>query len=92
MLHRRQWVAGMMPGLMLARARVSVVVLEKHADFLRDFCGDTIHPSTLEVTHELGLLDDLLKIPHQKASQINGVFAGLAVTPRATDFWLSTAD
>jgi hypothetical protein len=44
------------------------------------------------VTHELGLLDDLLKIPHQKASQINGVFAGLAVTPRATDFWLSTAD
>ena len=72
--------AGMMLGLMLARAGVSVVVLEKHADFLRDFRGDTVHPSTLEVMHELGLLDDLLKLPHQKASQINGVFGGLAVT------------
>ncbi len=72
--------AGMMLGLMLARAGVSVVVLEKHADFLRDFRGDTVHPSTLEVMHELGLLDELLKLPHQKASQINGVFGGLAVT------------
>jgi 2-polyprenyl-6-methoxyphenol hydroxylase-like FAD-dependent oxidoreductase len=70
----------MMLGLMLARAGVPVVVLEKHADFLRDFRGDTLHPSTLEVLHELGLLDELLKLPHQKASQINGVFAGLAVT------------
>jgi len=49
--------AGMMFGLLLARAGVDVVVLEKHADFLRDFRGDTIHPSTLEVVHELGLLE-----------------------------------
>ena len=59
--------AGVMPGLLLARAGVDVVVLEKHADFLRDFRGDTIHPSTLEVMHELGLLDDFLKLPHQEA-------------------------
>ena len=59
--------AGLVLGLLLARAGVEVVVLEKHADFLRDFRGDTIHPSTLEVMHELGLLDALLKLPHQKA-------------------------
>ncbi|TLY25649.1 MAG: FAD-dependent oxidoreductase, partial [Nitrospirae bacterium] len=64
--------AGMMLGLLLARAGVEVLVLEKHADFLRDFRGDTIHPSTLEVMHELGLLEDLLKLPHQKAPRING--------------------
>jgi 2-polyprenyl-6-methoxyphenol hydroxylase-like FAD-dependent oxidoreductase len=58
--------AGMMLGLLLARAGVGVLVLEKHADFLRDFRGDTLHPSTLEVVHELGLLDDLLRLPHQK--------------------------
>lgn len=69
-----------MLGLLLARAGVDVVVLEKHADFLRDFRGDTIHPSTLEVMHELGLLDDLLKLPHQKAPQLNGYFGGLALT------------
>jgi len=57
-----------------------VLVLEKHADFLRDFRGDTIHPSTLEVMHELGLLDDLLGLPHQKAPQLNGYFGGLALT------------
>jgi 2-polyprenyl-6-methoxyphenol hydroxylase-like FAD-dependent oxidoreductase len=57
--------AGMMLGLLLARAGVSVLVLEKHADFLRDFRGDTIHPSTLEVMHELGLLDAFLARPHQ---------------------------
>src|SRR5881628_3374100 len=51
--------AGIMLGLLLARAGVSVLVLEKHADFLRDFRGDTIHPSTLDVMHELGLLDDV---------------------------------
>jgi 2-polyprenyl-6-methoxyphenol hydroxylase-like FAD-dependent oxidoreductase len=50
--------AGMMLGLLLARAGVEVVVLEKHADFLRDFRGDTVHPSTLQVIHELGLLDN----------------------------------
>src|SRR5437899_7540221 len=59
--------AGMMLGLLLARAGVDVLVLEKHADFLRDFRGDTIHPSTLEVMHELGILGDLLQLPHQEA-------------------------
>ena len=59
--------AGMMLGYLLARAGVDVVVLEKHADFLRDFRGDTIHPSTLEVMHELGLLDEFLQPPHQEA-------------------------
>ena len=58
--------AGMMLGLLLARAGVDVVVLEKHADFLRDFRGDTIHPSTLEVMYELGLLDEFLARPHQE--------------------------
>ncbi len=70
----------MMLGLLLARAGVDVLVLEKHADFLRDFRGDTIHPSTLEVMHELGLLDELLKLPHQKTPQLNGYFGGLALT------------
>jgi len=55
--------AGIMLGLLMARAGVEVLVLEKHTDFLRDFRGDTIHPSTLEVMHELGLLEDLLKLP-----------------------------
>jgi 2-polyprenyl-6-methoxyphenol hydroxylase-like FAD-dependent oxidoreductase len=58
--------AGMMLGFLLARAGVDVAVLEKHADFFRDFRGDTIHPSTLELMFELGLLDDFLKLPHQK--------------------------
>ncbi len=58
--------AGMMLGLLLARAGVDTIVLEKHGDFLRDFRGDTIHPSTLEAMHELGLLEDFLKLPHQK--------------------------
>jgi 2-polyprenyl-6-methoxyphenol hydroxylase-like FAD-dependent oxidoreductase len=65
--------AGMMLGLLLARAGVDVVVLEKHADFLRDFRGDTIHPSTLEVMHELDLLDAFLKLPHQKVREIGGI-------------------
>jgi 2-polyprenyl-6-methoxyphenol hydroxylase-like FAD-dependent oxidoreductase len=72
--------AGMMLGLLLARAGVDVLVLEKHADFLRDFRGDTIHPSTLEVMHELGLLDELLKLPHQKTPRLEGYFGGLALT------------
>ena len=63
--------AGMMLGLLLARAGVDVVVLEKHADFLRDFRGDTIHPSTLELLHELGVLQDFLKLPHQEVHEIN---------------------
>ncbi len=62
----------MILGYLLARAGVDVVVLEKHADFLRDFRGDTIHPSTLEVMHELGLLEDFLKRPHQEMRQIGG--------------------
>jgi 2-polyprenyl-6-methoxyphenol hydroxylase-like FAD-dependent oxidoreductase len=62
--------AGMMLGFLLARAGVDVVVLEKHADFLRDFRGDTVHPSTLELMHELGLLDEFLKLPHQKVETI----------------------
>jgi 2-polyprenyl-6-methoxyphenol hydroxylase-like FAD-dependent oxidoreductase len=59
--------AGMMLGYLLARAGLDVAVLEKHADFLRDFRGDTIHPSTLELMHELGLLSDFLALPHQEA-------------------------
>jgi 2-polyprenyl-6-methoxyphenol hydroxylase-like FAD-dependent oxidoreductase len=61
--------AGMMLGFLLARAGVDTIVLEKHADFLRDFRGDTIHPSTLEAMHDLGLLEDFLKLPHQKLRQ-----------------------
>ena len=62
--------AGVMLGLLLARAGIDVIVLEKHGDFLRDFRGDTIHPSTLEIMHELGLLDELLKLPHQKVYEL----------------------
>lgn len=72
--------AGMMLGLLLARAGVSVVVLEKHADFLRDFRGDTLHPSTLEIMHELGLLERFLQLPHQKVSRINARFGDLEFT------------
>ena len=64
--------AGMMLGFLLARAGVEVMVLEKHADFLRDFRGDTIHPSTLELMHELGILEEFLKRPHQKAHELAG--------------------
>jgi 2-polyprenyl-6-methoxyphenol hydroxylase-like FAD-dependent oxidoreductase len=62
--------AGMMLGFLLARAGVNVLVLEKHADFLRDFRGDTVHPSTLEVMAELGLLEDFLRRPHQELATI----------------------
>jgi 2-polyprenyl-6-methoxyphenol hydroxylase-like FAD-dependent oxidoreductase len=72
--------AGMVAGLMLARAGIEVIVLEKHADFLRDFRGDTIHPSTLEVMRELGLLDQLLTRPHQKVERLGGVIGGKEVT------------
>src|SRR5262249_58777688 len=65
---------GLMLGFLLARAGVDVVVLEKHGDFLRDFRGDTIHPSTLDVMGELGLLDEFLKLPHQKAPNIGAFF------------------
>ena len=69
--------AGVMLGFLLARAGVDVVVLEKHADFLRDFRGDTIHPSTLELMHELGLLDEFLKLPHREVRRL-GVQIGAA--------------
>jgi 2-polyprenyl-6-methoxyphenol hydroxylase-like FAD-dependent oxidoreductase len=69
--------AGMMLGFLLARAGVPVVVLEKHGDFLRDFRGDTIHPSTLEIIHELGLLDDFLSRPHQEVTVLNANYMGL---------------
>ncbi len=62
----------MMLGFLLARAGVDVIVLEKHKDFLRDFRGDTIHPSTLELMHELGMLDEFLKRPHQELRQLAG--------------------
>jgi 2-polyprenyl-6-methoxyphenol hydroxylase-like FAD-dependent oxidoreductase len=62
--------AGMMLGLLLARAGVEVTVLEKHGDFLRDFRGDTIHPSTLELMHELGMLDEFLRLPHQELRRV----------------------
>jgi len=70
----------MMLGLLLARAGIEVVVLEKHADFLRDFRGDTIHPSTLELMHELGLLDAFLELPHQKITELKAWFGGTELT------------
>jgi 2-polyprenyl-6-methoxyphenol hydroxylase-like FAD-dependent oxidoreductase len=66
--------AGMMLGFLLARLGVEVIVLEKHKDFLRDFRGDTIHPSTLELMHELGLLGEFLSRPHQELRQIQAHF------------------
>jgi 2-polyprenyl-6-methoxyphenol hydroxylase-like FAD-dependent oxidoreductase len=72
--------AGMMLGLLLARQGVEVLVLEKHADFLRDFRGDTIHPSTLEVMHELGLLDEFLARPHQRTQTVRLVVGGVSLT------------
>ena len=74
--------AGMMLGLLLARAGVPVLVLEKHADFLRDFRGDTIHPSTLEVMHELGVLEALLGLPHQEVHTLTAQ-VGDSVLPLA---------
>ncbi len=66
--------AGMMMGFLLAREGVAVTVLEKHNDFFRDFRGDTVHPSTLDLMQELGLLRDFLKIPHQELTSVGGVF------------------
>ena len=72
--------AGMMLGLLLARAGIDVIVLEKHADFLRDFRGDTIHPSTLEIMHELGFLKEFLKLPHQPVPRLVAQFGDQAIT------------
>jgi 2-polyprenyl-6-methoxyphenol hydroxylase-like FAD-dependent oxidoreductase len=68
--------AGMMLGLLLARAGVPVTVLEKHKDFFRDFRGDTIHPSTLELLYELGLLDKFLALQHSRVEQLSAVIGG----------------
>jgi len=76
--------AGMMLGYLLARAGVAVTVLEKHNDFYRDFRGDTVHPSTLELMYELGLLDDFLKVPHQQLTSVSGVIGDF--TFKAADF------
>ncbi|HZL32333.1 MAG TPA: FAD-dependent oxidoreductase [Pseudolabrys sp.] len=72
--------AGMMLGFLLARAGVAVTVLEKHADFLRDFRGDTIHPSTLELMHELGLLKAFLKLPHDEIDHLTGLVGDRRIT------------
>ena len=72
--------AGLMLGYLLARAGVQVVVIEKHSDFLRDFRGDTIHPSTLQIMHHLGLLDELLRLPHQRAPRLQAEIGGEDVT------------
>jgi 2-polyprenyl-6-methoxyphenol hydroxylase-like FAD-dependent oxidoreductase len=71
--------AGMMLGYLLARAGIDVAVLEKHADFFRDFRGDTVHPSTLKVMDELGLIDGFLKLPHQQLQRLDGMFGGRLV-------------
>jgi 2-polyprenyl-6-methoxyphenol hydroxylase-like FAD-dependent oxidoreductase len=72
--------AGMMLGFLLARAGVAVTVLEKHTDFLRDFRGDTVHPSTLELMLELGLLEEFLKLPHEKVDHLTGQIGADRVT------------
>jgi len=72
--------AGMMLGLLLARAGIDVVVMEKHDDFLRDFRGDTLHPSTLQVMHELGLLGELLALPHEKVEEISAEIGDEVIT------------
>src|SRR5436305_1042134 len=72
--------AGMMLGYLLARTGVEVLVLEKHADFLRDFRGDTIHPSTLEVMHELGLFEEFLRLPHQEVYELSAQVGQMQLT------------
>jgi len=72
--------AGMMLGLLLARAGVGVTVLEKHADFFRDFRGDTVHPSTLEILYELGVLEEFLRLPHSKVRTLTGQIGETTLT------------
>src|SRR5271170_4365666 len=76
--------AGVMLGYLLARQGVQVTVLEKHKDFFRDFRGDTVHPSTLQVMYELGILEDFLRVPHQQLRSVSGVFGDFAF--EAADF------
>ncbi|QWG21404.1 FAD-dependent oxidoreductase [Bradyrhizobium sediminis] len=71
--------AGMMLGYLLGRAGVDTIVLEKHADFFRDFRGDTVHPSTLQVMDELGLIDGFLKLPHQRLQKMDGKFGSATI-------------
>jgi 2-polyprenyl-6-methoxyphenol hydroxylase-like FAD-dependent oxidoreductase len=71
--------AGMMLGYLLGRAGVETIVLEKHADFFRDFRGDTVHPSTLQVMHELGLIDGFLKLPHQQMQKMDARFGDTTI-------------
>ncbi|MBX9709846.1 MAG: FAD-dependent oxidoreductase [Xanthobacteraceae bacterium] len=71
--------AGMMLGYLLGRAGIKTVVLEKHADFFRDFRGDTVHPSTLKVMQELGLLEDFLKVPHDEVAKLNALFGTTSI-------------
>jgi hypothetical protein len=72
--------AGVVAGLLLARQGADVLVLEKHGDFLRDFRGDTVHPSTLELIHELGWIDEFLQLPHTKMTQVTVDVAGIPIT------------
>jgi 2-polyprenyl-6-methoxyphenol hydroxylase-like FAD-dependent oxidoreductase len=72
--------AGMMLGYLMARAGVETVVLEKHKDFLRDFRGDTVHPSTMQIMQDLGLLDEFLTLPHQEVSHLEAVFGEEKIT------------
>src|ERR1700760_256802 len=72
--------AGVMAGLLFARAGCTVVVLEKHADFFRDFRGDTVHPSTLELLRELGLLTEFLKRPHDEVQTLTARVANETIT------------
>src|SRR5947209_14054731 len=72
--------AGVMLGFLLARMGIDAFVLEKHADFLREFRGDTIHPSTLEIMHELGILDEFLRRPHQELKQLNAQIGDAKLT------------
>jgi 2-polyprenyl-6-methoxyphenol hydroxylase-like FAD-dependent oxidoreductase len=78
--------AGMMLGYLLGRAGVEVLVLEKHADFLRDFRGDTVHPSTLEIMHELGLLEEFLKRPHQEVNEARARIGGEPIVLGKTSY------
>src|ERR1700750_3383150 len=71
--------AGMMLGYLLGRAGIDTIVLEKHADFFRDFRGDTVHPSTLQVMDELVLIAEFLKLPHQKLQKMDGQFGGTSI-------------
>src|ERR1700747_2953016 len=72
--------AGMMLGFLLARAGVDTIVLEKHPDFLRDFRGDTLHPSTLGLMSELGLLEEFLKLPHREVRRLQGIIGDTTLT------------